>query len=547
MLVGVMSERPWWQTAVIYQIYPRSFQDSNADGIGDLEGIRRRLGYLRDLGVDAVWLSPFYKSPMKDFGYDVADYCDVDPIFGTLADFDRLLEEAHRLGLKLIIDFVPNHTSDQHPWFLESRSSRDNPKRDWYVWRDPAPDGGPPNNWMAYFGGPAWTFDPHTGQYYLHQFLPEQPDLNWRNPAVRQAVYEAMRFWLRRGVDGFRVDVMWLLVEDAEFRDEPENPAWKEGEWDRGRHIHIYMEDQPETREIVQEMRAVLEEFTTPGNERMMVGEIYLPYDQLMPYYGTAERPGCHLPFNFHLIFRGMNHWTAENIRHIVEEYEASLPPWATPNWVLGNHDQHRLASRIGHAQARVAAMMLFSLRGSPTWYYGDEIGMVDGIIPPEKIQDPAALRQKNVHGEHGLDPGRDPERTPMQWTPHAYAGFSTVEPWLPINPDYLPPPAGAGRNVEAQDADSESMLTLVRTLLVVRRETPALLGGDYKTYKSPEGVFAYLRGGEVLVALNFTSDPQRLSVPAGEILLSTHLDRYGAVGGVLELRPDEGVIVKLR
>jgi len=527
----------WWKTATIYQIYPRSFQDSNGDGIGDLPGIKKRLPYIRDLGFDCIWLSPFYKSPMKDFGYDVADYCDVDPIFGTLRDFDELLAEAHRLGLKVIIDFVPNHTSDQHPWFLESRKSRDNPKRDWYVWRDPAPDGGPPNNWQAFFGGPAWTLDQRTGQYYLHQFLPEQPDLNWRNPKVRQAMYEAMRFWLNKGVDGFRIDTIWLLVEDALFRDEPDNPHYKPGDIDRFRHIHIYQEDQPETREIVQEMRAVLDEY--PG-DRVMVGEIYLPYHQLMPYYGTAEKPGCHLPFNFHLIFRGLNNWTADNIRSIVEEYEASLPPFATPNWVLGNHDQPRLASRIGHDQAQVAAMLLFTLRGSPTWYYGDEIGMVNGQIPPEKIQDPAALRQRGATGEHGLGPGRDPERTPMQWTPYAYAGFSTCEPWLPINPDYTE------RNVEAQDADPFSMLTLVRTLLVVRKATPALLHGNYQTYKAPAGVFAYLRGGEVLVALNFTQEPRLLSVPGGEILLSTHLDRYGKVEGRLELRPNEGLIVTL-
>lgn len=527
----------WWKTATIYQIYPRSFQDSNGDGIGDLQGIRSRLQYIRELGFDCIWLSPFYKPPMKDFGYDVSDYCQVDPIFGTLKDFNQLLEDTHRLGLKLIIDLVPNHTSDAHPWFKESRSSRHNPRRDWYVWRDPTPGGGPPNNWQAYFGGPSWTLDAKTGQYYLHQFLPEQPDLNWCNPEVRSAIYQAMRFWLDKGVDGFRIDVIWLLVEDALFRDEPENSQYKPGEIDRFRHIHIYQEDQPETREIVREMRAVLDEY--PGH-RVMVGEIYLPYHQLIPYYGTAEKPGCHLPSNFQLIFRGLHNWSAENIRAIVEEYEASLPPFATPNWVLGNHDQHRLATRMGHAQARVAAMMLFTLRGSPTWYYGDEIGMVDGEIPPDRIQDPAALRQKGSAGEHGLGPGRDPERTPMQWTPHSYAGFSTLEPWLPVASDYIE------RNVEAQDADSQSMLTLVRTLLLVRKETPALLEGSYQTYKAPEGVFAYLRGGEVLVALNLTPQPRALSLPGGEILLSTHLDRYGSIKSLLELRPDEGVIVRL-
>lgn len=528
---------PWWKTASIYQVYPRSFQDSNGDGVGDLQGIRSRLGYLRDLGIDCIWLSPFYKSPMGDFGYDVADYCSVDPLFGTLEDFDALLADAHKLGLKLIIDLVPNHTSDQHEWFKEARSSRDNPKRDWYVWRDPAPDGGPPNNWMSYFGGPSWTLDETTGQYYLHQFLPSQPDLNWRNPYMKAEVYDAMRFWLDKGVDGFRIDVIWLLVEDGEFRNEPPNPNYKEGDIDRWRHIHIYQEDQPETLEVVKEMRTVLDEY--PG-DRVMVGELYLPYEQIMPYYGTAERPGCHLPFNFHLIFRGLGNWTAEYIRSLVEEYEASLPSFATPNWVLGNHDQHRMATRIGEAQARVAAMLLFTLRGSPTWYYGDEIGMVDGHILADKIQDPAALRQKGAAGEHGLDPGRDPERTPMQWSGFAHAGFSNAEPWLPINPDY------PERNVETQDADTESMLTLVRTLLVVRKESKGLLEGNYQSIQTPQGVYGYLRGNEVLVLLNFTNESKTVDTPSGEILLSTHLERYGKVENTVELRPNEGLIIQL-
>ncbi len=521
----------WWQSATIYQIYPRSFQDSNGDGIGDLEGIRSRLAYLKDLGVQAIWLSPFYKSPMRDFGYDVADYCEVDPIFGTLQDFDRLLADAHAMGLKVIVDLVPNHTSSDHPWFLESRESRQNPKRDWYVWRDPKPDGSPPNNWTSFFGGLAWTLDKKTGQYWLHQFLPEQPDLNFRNPQVVEAILDVMRFWLKRGVDGFRVDVLWLLVEDAAFRDEPPNPDW-DGRWDRGSTLHIYMEDQPETHLIVRKMRQVLDQFSAPGKERIMVGEIYLPNKQLMRYYGTPEAPGCHLPFNFRPIFDGLSNWTADNLREIVEEYERDLPAWGWPNWVLGNHDQHRLATRIGPEQARVAAMMLFTLRGTPTWYYGDEIGMLDGVIPPEKIQDPDVLRQR-----HLPERGRDPERTPMLWDASSYAGFSAVEPWLPVNADY------PERNVEFQEKDPQSMLNLVKTLLRLRQE-PDLLSGAYQTFRSPSGVFAYRRGERFVVMLNFSHEHRSVSV-SGELVLSTHLDRNRRMVQVVDLRPHEGVILR--
>jgi alpha-glucosidase len=526
----------WWKEAVIYQIYPRSFQDTNGDGIGDLEGVRRRLPYLKNLGVDAIWLSPFYKSPMKDFGYDVADYTEVDPIFGTLEDFKALLAEAHALGLRVLVDLVPNHTSDQHPWFLASRASRDNPKRNWYVWADPGPDGGPPNNWQSFFGGPAWTLDEGTGQYYLHQFLPEQPDLNWRNPEVREAIYEVMRFWLRLGVDGFRVDVLWLLAEDLLLRDEPGNPDWRPGMWDRGRHLHLFTEDQPETYAYVREMRYVLDEFSEPGRERVMVGEIYLPFPQLVRYY----QAGCHLPFNFHLIFRGLPDWRPENLARIVEEYESLLTPWDWPNWVLGNHDQPRLASRLGEAQARVAATLLFTLRGTPTWYYGDEIGMVNGEIPWERVQDPAALRQKGRLAEHGLPPGRDPERTPMQWDASPYAGFSSVEPWLPVNPDY------PERNVALQEKDPRSMLSLVRRLIALRKD-PGLLYGAYRTYQARGGVYAYLRGEGWLVALNLRDKEKALDLPkGGRVVLSTHLDREEEVGDRLHLRPDEGVVVRL-
>ncbi|MBI3286934.1 MAG: alpha-amylase, partial [Chloroflexi bacterium] len=395
----------WWQHGVIYQVYLRSFQDSNGDGIGDLAGVIRQLDYLAGLGVDAIWLNPFYPSPINDFGYDVADYCGVDPQYGTLADFDHLLGEAHTRGIKLILDLVVNHTSDQHPWFIEARRSQRSPKRDWYVWRDPDPDGGPPNNWRSFFSGRAWTYDEATGQYYLHHFLPGQPDLNYRNPQVLEVMLEVMRFWLERGVDGFRLDALGMLIEDAQFREEPINPLWKPGTFQRGRLIHLYTDDQPETHAIVQAMRRVADAY--PG--RVLIAETYLPYDRLMAYYGTREAPECHLPFNFHLITDAMDRWDADVVRRVVEEYEAAQPSWAWPSWVLGNHDQPRLTSRLGEAQARVAAMLLFTLRGTPTWYYGDEIGMLNGDIPPERVKDPAGMRQPGVPNA-----GRDPERTPM-------------------------------------------------------------------------------------------------------------------------------------
>ncbi|MBV9393665.1 MAG: alpha-amylase, partial [Methylobacteriaceae bacterium] len=325
-------EKVWWKRGIIYQVYPRSFQDTNGDGVGDLEGIRQRLDYLQWLQVDAIWISPVYPSPMKDFGYDVTDYCGIDRIFGTLDDFARLIGAAHERGLKLILDFVPNHTSDRHPWFIESRASRDNPKRDWYIWRDGKPDGSPPNNWISNFGGPAWTFDEATRQYYYHAFLREQPDLNWRNPAVREAMYDVLRFWLDRGVDGFRVDVIWHLIKDADFRDNPPNLGWRTGEREIGRLLQVNSADQPEIHDVVAEMRRVLDEY----QERVLIGEIYLPIERLVTYYG-ANLSGAHLPFNFALL---QTPWKAEAIARLVEEYERALPPDGWPNWVLGNHDQ---------------------------------------------------------------------------------------------------------------------------------------------------------------------------------------------------------------
>ena len=596
--------RPWWQTGVIYQIYPRSLQDSNGDGIGDLPGILARLDYFVQLGVDALWLSPIYPSPMADFGYDVSDYTGVDPIFGTLADLDTLLTAIHARGLKLILDFVPNHSSDQHPWFLESRSSRTNPKRDWYIWRDPSgpatpedPHGTPPNNWLSHFGGSAWTFDEQTGQFYLHSFLPQQPDLNWRNPAVKAAIFAALRTWLDRGIDGFRMDVLWLLIKDDQLRDEPPNPNWTAGSGSYGRLRHIYTENQPETHAIVREMRALLDSY--PG-DRLLIGEIYLPLPELVTYYGeplpaappsqeatstlsavsspllaqhlstahretsaepippmltpqevatsaepispTPETPALHgaqMPFNFHLI---LSAWDAGTIAALIRDYEALLPPGAWPNWVLGNHDKPRLATRIGPAQARAAAMLLLTLRGTPTLYYGDELGMIDGAIAPDQVQDPAERNQP------GIGMGRDPERTPMPWDATPLAGFTTGKPWLPINHEHTE------ANVRSEWHEPRSTLALYRALLELRRAHPALHSGAVHSVVAEDGVLRYTRQNldpsapeQLEILLNLTDREQTITVAPGEILLTTILDGSGAqIEESITLEAGEGILVRL-
>ncbi|SEJ44933.1 alpha-amylase family glycosyl hydrolase [Paraburkholderia diazotrophica] len=506
-----MSKLAWWQRGVIYQIYPRSFQDSNGDGIGDLRGIDARLDYLVSLGVDAVWISPIYPSPMADFGYDVADYCNIDPMFGTLTDFKQLVDHAHRLGLKVLLDFVPNHSSDRHPWFEESRSSRDNPKRDWYLWRDPAPDGGPPNNWLSRMGGSAWEWDEHTRQYYYHAFLREQPDLNWRNQQVRRAMNDVLRFWLDRGVDGFRVDVLWLLIKDAQFRDNPLNPAYGPGAPDHHRLLQTYTEDQPEVHEIVRSMRATLSEY----GERVLIGEIYLPVPQLVKYYGT-NGDGADMPFNFQLLSAA---WNAGEIARMIRDYDSALPEHAWPNWVLGNHDNPRVASRVGTAQARVAAVLLLTLRGTPTLYYGDEIGMTDGAIGPDEIQDPAERRQP------GIGQGRDPERTPMQWDSSLpNAAFTSGKPWLPI---------ATTTSVRDQDSDASSVLSLYRRLLILRRNNAALVQGTIEHVAANGDVLTYERryhDQRLFIALNMGVEEATVQTGAGVVLLSTLADRDGEV-----------------
>src|SRR5882724_1425149 len=525
----------WWERGIIYQVYPRSFMDSDGDGIGDLAGIRSKLDYLQWLGVEAIWISPIYPSPMADFGYDISNYTNIDPIFGGLNDFDALLADAHGRSLKVLLDYVPNHTSDQHPWFLDSRSSCDSDKRNWYIWRDPKPDGGPPNNWLSNFGGGAWEWDEKTGQYYYHAFLKEQPDLNWRNPEVQDAMLKVLRFWLDRGVDGFRVDVMHHLVKDMEFRDNPPNPEWRPGMSPYRELLTTYTADLPEVQEIVAKFRSVVEEY----NDRMLVGEIYLPVERLIAYYGASGK-GAHLPFNFQLIRLP---WKAKEIAAAVERYEALLPSYAWPNWVLGNHDKPRIATRAGAAQARVAAMLLLTLRGTPTIYYGDEIGMHDVPIPIDRVRDPF---EKNVPG---LGLGRDPVRTPMQWSDGRAAGFTSGAPWLPIAADYQ------NVSVSAERDDPSSMLTLYHRLIELRQSELALSVGEYSSLPAGEDLVAYMRkSGErrLLIVLNLGAQERRFNISELEVqaslIFSTHHDRgQERLGAGLKLRPDEGVIVELR
>ncbi|MBO9570864.1 MAG: alpha-amylase [Chitinophagaceae bacterium] len=522
----------WWQKDIIYQVYPRSFQDSNGDGIGDLKGIISRLDYLQWLGIGAVWISPVYPSPMADFGYDISDYTNIHEIFGTLTDFDELLREAHARDIRVILDLVPNHTSDKHPWFIESSSSRNNPSRDWYIWRDPAPNGGPPNNWLSVFGGSAWEWNEKTGQYYYHAFLKEQPDLNWRNPEVQEAMLKIMRFWLDKGVDGFRVDVMWHMIKDEQFRDNPVNPNYQQHQATYEQLLPVYSTDQPEVHDIVHKMRKLLDEY----DERMMIGEIYLPINKLVTYYGT-DNNGAHLPFNFLLISLP---WQPSAIAAAIDEYEGALPHNGWPNWVIGNHDQPRITSRVGFAQSKIAAMLLLTLRGTPTIYYGDEIAMQDVAIPMNEVQDPQGLNMpdKNL--------SRDPARTPMQWNTSANAGFTRGKPWLRINKTFI------RRNVEIEKQDKYSMLNFYRRLIQLRNKESALHSGSYYPVRADSKIIAYIRedeGKKFLIVLNLTHSPAYLNWEQphlkGKIILATVPELEGtAFDNQIALNGDDGIIV---
>lgn len=539
---------PWWRTGVLYQIYPRSFRDANGDGVGDLDGITERLDHVAGLGVDAIWLSPIYRSPQVDFGYDVSDHQDVDPRFGDLAAFDRLVAAAHARGLRVMLDYVINHTSDQHPWFRASRASRSAPQRGWYVWRDPAKGGGPPNNWQSVFGGPAWTLDAATGQYYLHSFHPAQPDLDWRNAEVEAAMLAVLRFWLDRGVDGFRVDAPEYVGKDPALPDLPPRPHHEPHRrgvlrpYDALAHVHD--KDHPYVHTVLRRVRAVVDAY--PG--RTTVGEVRISdRRRWAAYFGEdhPRRPELHLVFDFGPLKAP---FTAAGLRRAVEATRQVLPPGGQPALVLGNHDERRIATRLGDDGARLAAVLLLTLPGTPCIYYGDELGMVDVDVPADRLADP----------QGAIDPAmsRDPCRSPIAWT--TTGGFSdtnaVVEPWLPLG-------ANVGeRSVEHQRRDPDSMLALHRRLLALRRRLPALHRGRYRTHEaSDDALYAYWRihdDQRVLVALNLGPVPRTVPLPAtGRIVLTTALgtaagegapDREAAAEHGLELGPRQAAIVEI-
>lgn len=528
---------------MFYQVYPRSYADGNGDGVGDLPGLLDRLDYVAELGVDALWLNPVYRSPMADFGYDVSDHLDVDPVYGTLADVDRLLDAAHDRGLRVVLDFVPNHTSDRHPWFVASRSSRGDAKRDWYFWRDPAPDGGPPNNWVSAFGGPAWTLDTATGQYYLHTFLPEQPDLNWRTPEVERAMLEVARFWLERGADGFRVDVANFVMKDPLLRDNPAAPdrpsAYRPlGAYDT--QVHLHDKNHSDAHDVYRRFRQLLDDY--PG-DRVALGEIHV-FDwpdwrsEFVRYHG-GRLDELHLPMDQSLI--GLP-WSADDYARALTDIYDSLPDGAWPCLMLGSHDERRIAARLGIERARAATLILLTLPATALLYYGDELAMTGPKVPPHLALDRWAAQTP----DGAL--GRDPQRSPMQWTAGENADFCPpdVGPWLPIGDD------ADTANVAVQRDDPHSMLNLTRRLLRLRSVSPSLTDGDLVLRADqPTGVLAYERrhtDGDLLVAVNFGTESVvlRLAEPV-ELLLTTaatHFDRAQRRG--LALAPHEGVVARL-
>ncbi len=513
----------WWKEGVVYQIYPRSFQDSNGDGVGDIPGIISRLDYLQWLGVSALWLSPIYPSPMHDFGYDVSDYRNVDPVFGSLADMDELIAKAHDRGIKVILDMVLNHSSNEHAWFKESASGKDNPKSDFYIWKDKVPGNrkGLPNNWYACFGGRAWTFEPRRGQYYLHSFLAQQPDLNWRNDEVVEALFNEIRFWLDKGVDGFRLDVINAIIKDEMFRDNPGCIGTTPRPYDMQRHL--FDRNRPEAHGKLRRFRKVMNEY----DDRMLVGEIMVEApgepEKAASYLGDGNNE-LHLAFDFTLL---STKWSAKEWHRVAKRWYKAMPADGWPCWVMSNHDMPRAITRFKGSlpKAKLAALFLLTQRGTPFIYYGEEIGMPDIRLPRSKFQDPLGKKYWPFH------PGRDPERSPMQWDASTYAGFSEEQPWLPLGPDH------AVRNVEIQKADPVSMLSYYRALLQLRNHDEALRLGSHRFLDTTcEDVMAYVRehnGIQRLVLLNFSGKAVAFSLRSegknpdvefegGQILFST-------------------------
>jgi alpha-glucosidase len=497
--VSAKSDAPWWQHAVFYEIYPRSFKDSNGDGIGDINGITSKLDYLHELGIDAIWLTPCYPSPQVDFGYDISDYCAIAPEYGTMADFDRLVAEAKKRNIKIVMDFVVNHTSDKHPWFLASASSKSDPKRDWYIWRD-GKNGGPPNNWQSLFGHSAWKLDPKTNQYYYHFFYAEQPDLNWRNPELRKAMMEVAKFWLKRGVAGFRLDAVGCLFEDTELHDNPVLPGTNA--YGDPNTEYKYNDQYPEVHDIMRELRAVLDKF--PGADHpVLIGETAGPdVKKISSMYG-ANLDEIQLPMNF--FFAYANKRSAVDFRKLVGEWDAN-PAKGWPLYFFSNHDQIRHYVRYGNgtnndAIAKLMASMLLTIRGTPLMYYGEELGMENN--DPKRVEDVF-----DPIGKIGWpkEKGRDGERTPMQWTAGEHAGFSTAKPWL------NPPASFTSHNVEAESKEPNSLLNVYKKLIAMRAKEPFKTGSYEPINIKDENVFAYLREdgkSKAIVVLNFSDKKQ--------------------------------------
>lgn len=539
-----MADPPWWQTGVIYQIAVPSFADANGDGRGDLQGILEKLDYLNDgtpssLGVDAIWLTPINTSPLNDFGYDVSDYYSINPAFGTMQVFEELLSACHERGMRVIMDLVLNHTSSEHPWFVESRSSRDNPRRDWYVWRDGRAPGKPPNDWIAVVEGSAWEYDAITGQYYYHAFLPFQPDLNWRNPEVRREMLGVVSYWLDKGVDGFRLDLINFLYEDEQLRDNPER-LFGLRPYLAQKHVHDF--SQPESLEVARDLRRLADE----RGDRALLGEVCSDRpEDCISYLGDGT-DRLHLSFYLDFI---RQKWSAAGFRDSVGWLEQHLPPGGWPCYYLNNHDLTRTFTRLGArgvagARAKVAAAMLLTLRGTPIIYYGEEIGMPESIVPRRKMSDPLGPKF------WPLGVSRDGCRTPMQWSGESNAGFTASAPWLPVDGSY------AIRNVESEDGDPNSLLSWYRRLIHLRKEKRALATGTYRRLDvARSGVFAYERvseGKRVVVLLNFTSHKCAVTIPeiarcesAWETVLSTHSAAGLARGNSFTLQPNEALLLE--
>jgi alpha-glucosidase len=532
----------WFRKEVLYHIYPLSFSDSNGDGYGDIRGIIKHLDYLAgpedSLGVGAIWLSPVYCSGFADLGYDVIDHTAIDPRFGTMADFTELIKKAHARGVKVLMDYVPNHTSNKHPWFEQSSASRESDKRDWYIWADSKPDGGMPNNWLSRFGGPAWTLDKKTGQYYMHSFLPEQPDLNWRNPEVRKAMLNILRFWLDKGVDGFRSDAVYGLIKDESLQDDTPNPNYVAGISDPAdQFLRVHSAGQKGLAKVIGSFCEVLDE--KPG--KYLLSEAYLNIAGLHQLYEACKQHPVHAPFNFNLM--GLS-WGARSFRTFIDEYESTLGPEDWPNYVLGNHDRHRLVSRVGVRRARLLALLQLTLRGLPVIYYGEELGLPDGHIKKSQIRD---AWEKRVPA---LGLGRDAERTPMPWTDEPNGGFTSGEPWLPLSLSQRK------LNVSRQQRDPGSFLSMYRHLVHLRKFSPALREGDYRSLEvSNPYVFAFVRETErqrYLVLLNFDQNPGVVLMrgPVGAWVAGTNQvegDGNTPDNAEIELEGYEGRVYELR